>query len=141
MDDDNFIIDEELSSSEEELRDQRIHKQLKIFWIIMIGLKAATTLPSLILDGYDTMLLIFTVIPVVSFYTIVVQKKQRFIAWGLLYLIIASFQTLMVLIREGYSFGENISISLVYGIPMILMLILFGYQVWGVILHAKYRLE
>lgn len=139
--DNNTLLDEDLAEDKSAKMDSKLHQQLKIFWIIMILLKLATTLPSLASGGFNVVGLIYAAIPVIFFYAIVVKKNQKFIAWGLLYLIIVTLQTLVILVQQGYMLGEKISISYLYSLPIILILILFGYQIWGIILHAKYRLE
>jgi hypothetical protein len=139
--DNNTLLDEDLAEDKSAKMDSKLHQQLKIFWIIMILLKLATTLPSLAAGGFNVVGLIYAAIPVIFFYAIVIKKNQKFIAWGLLYLIIVTLQTLIILVQQGYVLGENISISYLYSLPIILILILFGYQIWVIVLHAKYKLE
>lgn len=137
---DEEIIDEELSTSAERATDERLHKQLRIFWIILIVLQGLNLLPGINGQSSSTFKIIIGLIPLFFYYTIVIKKQPRFITLGLLYLVLT---TIMSIIAFFFAISATIGTggNPVGFVLLVLIALILGFQIWGIILHGKYKME
>jgi len=83
----------------------------------------------------------FGIIPFLFYYTIVIKKEPRYITWELLYLVITGFMTFAALYFSISALIGSNGISIYSNVLLGLIAVIFGFVIWGVILHAKFRIE
>lgn len=136
-------LDADLTANKDRLKDEKLHAQLKIFWaiflIVQIGLQALQWASGV----FNVYKILYILIPIFLTYQIVIRKSPRFITWGLLYLLLITIITLIGVVAFIVAIVKefnNIEFSFAM-VPSFILIVVLAYQIWGVILHMRFRLE
>jgi len=139
MDHENQMLDAELSTSKERTKEESLLKQLRVFWIILIILQGINLLPVINGESPSIFQIIIGLVPIFFYYTIVIQKNPRFITWGLLYLVITGLLSFAALCFTIYGLIISGNYNWLNLLLLSLIIVIFSYQIWGIVLHGKYK--
>lgn len=144
MQNENNTIDHDLVETSQDFIDKRLFTQIRIYWLVICLVVSLPAIYSFLMDRYDGMTLIYQLLPLFFLYTIVIQKKEKFITWGLLFSGIVTLLSLVglgMLIYNGYFSDNDFARATANPIIIVIQAAIAIFMIWGVILHVKYKVE
>ncbi len=140
------IIDEEFAIDLKKTQENKLHTQLKIFWIVTSIIVSLSLVSGFLSGNNNFFLMLQCALSWYFYYKIVIKKSSAVTTWGFLIVIIISIPFVIAFFGLVYSlikyrddmFADDSYLPFVF---IALYLSFLAFLIWGVVIHAKYKLE